>query len=102
MVDKLPKYRRGIGTGRTIAPNSGVPAGVASLPHHSNRRKRLCERLKTIFSTTVRRNVVLDTPEPKSLKSIVPSTLFALNNLSYTDILRSNAEYVLSRPGSQS
>jgi len=37
MVDKLPKYRRGIGTGRTIAQKSGVPAGVM-LPHHKYRQ----------------------------------------------------------------
>src|ERR1700722_5956373 len=41
MVDKLPKYRRGIGTGRTIAPKSGVPARVAMLPHHNRRMFRL-------------------------------------------------------------
>jgi hypothetical protein len=28
------KYRRGLGTGRTIAPKSGVSTGVAMLPHH--------------------------------------------------------------------
>ena len=35
MVDKLPKYRRGIGTGRTIAPKLGGPAGVAMLPNYN-------------------------------------------------------------------
>jgi hypothetical protein len=35
MVEKLPKYRRGIGTGRTIAPKPSVPTGVAMLPHHN-------------------------------------------------------------------
>jgi len=35
MVDRLPKYRRGIGRGRTIVPKSGVLAGVAMLPHHN-------------------------------------------------------------------
>jgi hypothetical protein len=32
MADKLPKYRKGIGTGRTIAPKSGVSAGVTCYP----------------------------------------------------------------------
>jgi hypothetical protein len=32
------KYRRGTGTGRTIAPKSGVPAGVTMLPHHNTFR----------------------------------------------------------------
>ena len=36
-LTKLPKYRRGIGTGRTIAPKSGVPTGVTRLPHHNTR-----------------------------------------------------------------
>jgi hypothetical protein len=35
MVAKLPKYRRGIGIGRTIAPKSGVPTGVTMLPRHN-------------------------------------------------------------------
>jgi hypothetical protein len=35
MADKLPKYRRGIGTGRNIAPKSGVPAGVTMLSQHN-------------------------------------------------------------------
>ena len=35
MVDKVPKYRRGIDTVRTIAPKPGVPTGVAMLPHHT-------------------------------------------------------------------
>jgi hypothetical protein len=29
------KYRRGVGTGRSIAPKSGVPAEVTMLPHHN-------------------------------------------------------------------
>jgi hypothetical protein len=34
---------RGIGTGRTIAPKSGVSAGVAMLPRHSSDTKRVAK-----------------------------------------------------------
>jgi hypothetical protein len=35
MVDKLPKYRSGVGIGRTTAPKSSVPEGVTMLPYHN-------------------------------------------------------------------
>jgi hypothetical protein len=41
MVGKLPKYRRGIGIGRHIAPKSGVSAVVTMLPHHITRSNEL-------------------------------------------------------------
>ena len=52
------KYRRGISTGRTIAPNVGVPTGVAMLPYYNISALPIC--IETIASIAVEKPVPLN------------------------------------------